>query len=1091
MSVDRAWADYTTGSPGTVIAYVEGGINWHDDSARDLVNKVYLNRGELPVPCAAAPCTTHFSHAFAKYDVNHDGTLNVEDYSGDPRVSDRNGNGYVDPEDLIVVFSDGTDHDHNGYVDDISGWDFYNRQNDPATIDTTYTHANNQMRRAAAEANNSYLGAGVCPKCMILPVKAGAEALDRTDDLAQAWLFAADSGASVIVSVTADLGYSSFMRKAVNRIWRRGVVMVEASNDFDSTDHQGGMFWPHVLPGNGLVADKEGVPNGQASTTTFRARSNYTSWGAHNMFSVASSGGTTSESTPIVGGVAALVMAYGKQAAAQHLISGPLTNAETVQVLRATASDVADPSLPWAGKPGWDLQYGYGRPNVWKAMRAVSTGAIPPVGWIDSPDWYSLYDPTTTAQVPVRGHVEAPRSSGYTWKLEYAPGAEPTDASFITAATGSGTAPYDGVLGNIDLSKVPQSFWNAAFHVSSTKTLETNEQYTVTLRLRVTDASGRKGEERRAIAVHHDPSLVAGFPKRIGSGGEGQPALVDLQGTGRLAIVFGDSDGRVHAIDPKTRHELPGWPARTNPTVVTKSHAGVASGYEPVVSNVAVGDLRHDGRLEVVATSTSGTVYAFSASGTLLAGWPKALDLNVAPPPIPRPSLPFTRLAARGATAPPVLADLNGDGTLEVVQVGWDGYIHVWRANGTVLPGWPVRVTEAALPPVQSGYSRVHDSKLDSPPAVADIDGDHQPDVVVRSQFTDVTGSGITFNASAHMYAYHADGTPVSGWPNSFTTLAEYYGSAQEFITEGSASPVAADVEGDGTTEIAAGGAFGPTYLFDGSGATVTTYGGANDVPVTFTTSGAFGNFGGGLAFAQPGTDGNSLIQALLTPGSGQPIVNLERAYTAAGGALLPGFPAKMQGLDFLGAPLITDVVGDGSTVVVNSADSSALHGFAPGGGQAATWPKFFTGWSLWSPTAGDLTTTGNTDLVMASREGYLFAWSTPGLATANTEWWHADHDERNSGTYGVDARPPGAIRKLVWPGHGTSASFTAPGDDWYAGTVASYSVKFLPAGTTVTVAPSGPAGTNQVVSVPPGTTSFVVQAVDDAGNLGMPRTAT
>src|SRR6476469_576842 len=51
MSIDRAWRDYTVGRRDTVIAYVEGGINWHDSSALDLVNQVYLNRGELPVPC--------------------------------------------------------------------------------------------------------------------------------------------------------------------------------------------------------------------------------------------------------------------------------------------------------------------------------------------------------------------------------------------------------------------------------------------------------------------------------------------------------------------------------------------------------------------------------------------------------------------------------------------------------------------------------------------------------------------------------------------------------------------------------------------------------------------------------------------------------------------------------------------------------------------------------------------------------------------------------------------------------------------------------------------------------------------------------
>ncbi len=377
MSVDSAWRDYTAGDPSTVIAYVEGGINWHAGDAQKLRNRVYLNPKELPDP------------------TNPDGQpgLNADDYAiynGVP-TPDANDNGVVDPEDIIVRFSDGVDGygatgktDGNGYVDDISGWDFYNHQNDPATLDSTYDHANNQMKQAAAEADNGFEGAGVCPRCRLLPVKAGAEALDRTDDLAQAWLFAGDSGADVIVSTTADLGYSSFMSQAVDYLWNHGVVMVESSNDFDSTDHQGGMFHQHVLPGNGLVSNVHGLgvvpgvggPLSNPLTTTYRARSGYTSWGTHNMFSVATTGGTTSESTPTVGGVMALVLSYGKQAAADHLISSPLTNDEAIQVVRATSSDIADnpnPPTGWTGKPGFDLQYGYGRPNVHKAMQAVTT----------------------------------------------------------------------------------------------------------------------------------------------------------------------------------------------------------------------------------------------------------------------------------------------------------------------------------------------------------------------------------------------------------------------------------------------------------------------------------------------------------------------------------------------------------------------------------------------------------------------------------------------------------------------------------------------------------------------------------------------
>ena len=197
-----------------------------------------------------------------------------------------------------------------------------------------------------------------------------------------------------------------------------------------------------------------------------------------------------------------------------------------------------------------------------------------------------------------------------------------------------------------------------------------------------------------------------------------------------------------------------------------------------------------------------------------------------------------------------------------------------------------------------------------------------------------------------------------------------------------------------------------------------------------------------------------------------------------------------MQGLDFLGSPVIADVTGDGQTEIINGGDSSAVHGFTDTGAQAAGFPKFFSGWNLWAPSAGDLLSNGHTAIVTLSREGYVFAWSTPGVASGNNEWWHADHDERNTGTYGVDTRPPGVARNVQWA-HNTQATFVAPGDNWYSGTVAKYRVTFLPSNTIANVLPTGPAGTTQSIAVPAGTTSFTVQATDAAGNLGRPRTVT
>ena len=93
------------------------------------------------------------------FDVNGDGVFNIRDYDRATWVTDVNGNGRRDPQDIIWgddgngPCSDGVDDDANGYVDDIAGWDFFWNDNDPSD-DSDCGHGTGEANDSAAEAHD-------------------------------------------------------------------------------------------------------------------------------------------------------------------------------------------------------------------------------------------------------------------------------------------------------------------------------------------------------------------------------------------------------------------------------------------------------------------------------------------------------------------------------------------------------------------------------------------------------------------------------------------------------------------------------------------------------------------------------------------------------------------------------------------------------------------------------------------------------------------------------------------------------------------------------------------------------------------------
>jgi FG-GAP-like repeat len=202
------------------------------------------------------------------------------------------------------------------------------------------------------------------------------------------------------------------------------------------------------------------------------------------------------------------------------------------------------------------------------------------------------------------------------------------------------------------------------------------------------------------------------------------PTLYDLNGDGRLDIITANA-GTGWVV---------GYDALTGGQLFSQLAPPLSPGMG-VFATPVVGDLDGDGQPEVVVTSWNTQVYAWHLNGQLVAGFPVFLYDTL--------------------WSSPALADLDGDGHKEIVFGGdisnyptspykFDGGL-VWaiRSNGQVQPGFPI------LLPGQTIWSS---------PAVADINGDGSPDIVV--------GTGLNFpNTGSKVYAFDRFGHNLPGWP--------------------------------------------------------------------------------------------------------------------------------------------------------------------------------------------------------------------------------------------------------------------------------------------------------------------------------------
>ena len=177
-----------------------------------------------------------------------------------------------------------------------------------------------------------------------------------------------------------------------------------------------------------------------------------------------------------------------------------------------------------------------------------------------------------------------------------------------------------------------------------------------------------------------------------------------------------------------------------------------------------------------VAITASTTVHATPAHATAL----PALSWQV-------------KTSGRLHQSAPVIADLNGDGTPEIIVGDLNGLVHAYEPNGHgELAGWP----QYARP------DGVHPTAVESAPAVADLYNNGQKEVIVGATSVWVP------NQQGGLVVFDAHGRMLWHWQGiDYITIWGTTSFRHDGYTEGAIdTPAIGDVDGDGYPDIVFGG---------------------------------------------------------------------------------------------------------------------------------------------------------------------------------------------------------------------------------------------------------------------------------------------